>query len=748
MLDLPRLIAENTEPPSPVSVLTFGLVLFLSVSLASVTVTANSPSDGINPTRDSPLKHGQVTDPPPFHRPPDRKRPGKVESLVSWLSNRMDERLEKSAIGINRSRYEKAKDLLGDDYDSYLGKIVEVEDGTNKVINTFKSSSEGQKKLTDEVEKHRKKLDEYREARNQGNEDRAERLSRDIRKLNRSISRTSNEVINDLEFLGNETDFNMTRAVKSIQNVRNETSYTTRDATRDVISEKLVETNISVFESGRTGSYFDPFEIKAAVNGENGSRVESGELRLDTGVRTFNRSLRNMSGRSVRFDVKPTVERSGERNWSLQYVPSNTTMFGYSKRTVEVYVVETEANLTIDRYPEEELRYGDILKVAGDFSYGGKTITDFPVKLEVSDQYIDGGFAGESGYNLNGSLPAGVPLGDRTLTVSPRYEDRAVTAESMSRSVEIHETPTILTMELNQTGDSVTVAGGLLAVVGLNLSYRTVPGARVKFLVNGTTVNKVSTDGNGGYVARLREGEAFEVTSEGYVDPYDNVSESLNVTAVFSGKGNLMGDSITRNLSYSKSETGSGAGIIKSIVSAVTESRTLYILMGLFILVAISLFIYLRKEEYFEDDESPELYPEASEPVSGSVGDVVGEDRADEERLNEAITAIREGNQKEAVELSHRAVNRKLRSLYPVDSPSTHREIYTEIEKLDKEGMVKSEFETLTEYYEKSEYSPEKISKGDAEEALNLAEEIVKQVSVKLKNIGESEEEDRRNPGD
>lgn len=617
------------------------------------------------------------------HEDPDStNEDGNLNAVESRLAQQLAERLAQSNTQLSEGDYNRARELLGDEYSATLEKYADVagDTGTEETLDQFRNVQETQREYTESVSEYQQTRNAYREAKQNGNEARARRLARELNRLERESTQSAQQLNDSYTSLSNQTGADVTESQEQISRTQENVST----QTSEIVTEEFTPTEVTV-ELNRTQlSFREPVQVNGTLVTENGSTLSPRSVNLTVGGQNVTTSLSEDGQFSVAY--RPTLLPVSSRNLTVRYVPSSTSVYLGSNTTTNVSVTQTNASLRLTQAPES-VTYGENLTISGHLSVDDTPVRAMPVRLSLGATPIGTVTTNESGeFRFQAPFPSNVSTGTQELQVEMAVTNRSVTASSVSQPVAVEQTPTSLTLTVDeQSGTVVAVSGEFETADGESIANET-----VKFVLNGTLVGTASTGPDGMYQTQfqLPEGVLSDI-------------EAVQLTAVYTGGGtNLATTRATTTI-----ETSGG--------ELVPSNSRLWIVGGVVTLVALlgGGFVYYRR---LLGAESPE--PTVDDGEVASVSDTTPE--RGQSLLNLAHDRLARDEASAAIGAAYEALRQRFSPELELPSSATHWEFYRAYQA--QIGTQESQLQDLIETYEEATYSPSKPSESEADEVLDI----------------------------
>lgn len=628
--------------------------------------------------------------------PEDVNEGGNLGDVRRWLEGRMGDRLEDSAVQLEQGEYEKARGAVGDDYRDLLGKYVDVAGetrGEGETADQFERARETQRDLVDDVQAYRETREEYREAKANGNEQRARRLAREMDRQAEAIQRNGTKLNRTYEQIGNATSLDTDREQQAIANVTENVT----EQQQAVENETFVSTSLAASVEDREVSFTDPLVVTGQVTAANGTPVADARVVLAVGDRQV--EVRTDEDGRFSLTYRPTTAAVGEQNVSVQFLPQDASVYLGSETTVDVVVGQVTPTLSVDSQTDA-VSFDDQLPVSGEVGVDGNGASGVPVAVYLGGTLVAEGLTdGDGSFTLEGSVPKDVPAGEQDLRVLVPLENQSLAGVEETSTVSVARSDTELAIEeATVDGGSLSVAGGLRTEAGVP-----VPEGRVRVTLGGTVLSTVRTDADGNFQATLDVPTGLRPNGE----PQDST-----LRASFEGTGtNLGGSEATTSVRLMPvgNRGNDGSVLPLSSLSMVALGA------GVLLLAAGGAVVYRRRGQVpveGPDESGSEPVPEPS-PAGGGLN-VDG--------LTSSRQHLEAGRPDLATETAYELARRRLAESLDVPASSTHWEFLTAVDQLEPEGVDLVALESLTETYEMATFAPVGVPEDAAEEAVDIAE--------------------------
>ncbi|MFC7140588.1 flagellar export protein FliJ [Halosimplex aquaticum] len=633
---------------------------------------------------------------------------GDLIGVRQWLSNRMLDRLSTGAVELDQGQYEQARSLVGDEYNSRLEQFVDVigeteSESDDDSADAFQRAQRSQRNLTERVQRYEQTYDDYQEAVAEGDEAEAREHARQLQRIASDVRRLNRTVVGQYETLENRTGTDLTPATTSIENV---TENVTERQQR--VDERLFTgTNLTVSADSTTISYTDPLVATGRLTTENGDPVADREIPLRIANRTYTAET-DGDGR-FRVTYRPRTIRTDRSSLRVRYVPENASEYLASNDSVAVDVEQVVATLSVER-ATDAAAFGDRVDATARLTIGDREIRGVPIHAAVGDTQLGQALTDRSGTAaVRGRLPAGVPDGNRSLTLSAGGPNAAVTAEPVSQPVVVRSTPTNLTVAAAQTtGETIAVNGTLTTADGLAIDSQP-----VEVSVGDAVTETVRTGPNGSYDLAV-DGGQLGVSG----------GATVSVRAHFGGNGtNLEEASATTTVAFRNQTGASGAPeTLRSLVSDRLPFGDVSpaVLAGLAALVVLLAVLLVLRRRYAggdgddpsappadppepDDDAAADADPEAG-PAAASATDGEGPSPDDGLDFAPAESLLAAGDRAAAVRFAYQHLRGHVAADVGAADSDTHWEFYERCRADGMNGERLDAVRDLVEAYEAVEF--------------------------------------------
>lgn len=472
-------------------------------------VGVSAPAFAASPASDSGVVHVRLQEnnsTTQHERPAEAASDGDQDALRRWLQGRLSGTLAESTLQITQGQYEAADQILGEEYESYFEKYVNVtgetgEDGSASE-QALTDARDQQQEYASLVERYESTYEEYQSARANGNESRARELARRLQELHNRLTQTSSALTQSFERVENTTGSSLANSSQQIQSLTENLS----DRQQDVTEATFVETNLSVTVQNSTGSFSQPFRLQGQLRTEENTSLPNQATIAVNGVK--HTTDVNADGQFT-ITYRPITIPTGEQTLNIAYLPKNESVFLGATATVPATVQAVTPTVTVSSL-EKTYQFHDSVTVTGAVTVNTTSVSGLPVIISIDNTTLGRATTTANGtFRLRTQLPAEVPAGDQRTTVKVAQQNRAVATAMNHTQMTVAETPTTLSLRATPRTDSVVFRGQLTTETGTPVHNQA-----ITILRNGTQIATVTTDGTGSYtvsVPRLSASTSYSV---------------------------------------------------------------------------------------------------------------------------------------------------------------------------------------------------------------------------------------------
>jgi hypothetical protein len=632
---------------------------------------------------------------------------GNLSRVTALLADSLGDRLGGSSIRLSREQYDVARRYVGREYREDLARYFEVAGQTattsdDRLAERFNETSARQRRLADRLERFDETRRAYRRARQAGNETRAERLARELRRLATEIDETRGSVLEGYRAISSRTSVDLSNGSA----VLNETVSRRLAEAREIRTAEFTATELEVETDTAVASFLTPVRLRGRLS-SNGTPLADRTVRLAVG----DRRLRTETDANGTFDVayRPVTRPLGTQTIRVRYVPGNESNLQTSNDTVRVTVAQVRPDVAVAVSPAEA-RYDDRLRVASEVTAGGVAVPSAPVAVYLDGELVATGETTREG-EINESVPLSTrtPEGTRTVRVVVGAENRSVGRGDDTATLTVLPSPARLSIEaalLNRSetagrARTVLVRGRLATADGTPVADGT-----IELRVEGAVVGTVRTDGDGRY-------ETTVAIPASRLPKTVGGEELLAVRATYAGEETNLEAATERTSVLVQAE----------LLSVVGRRFSLSQSVAAFLVVGTALALRRR---YGRSDE--QVAPAAAEGdgTAAGTGDDGGAGEPGEPArpsLARARRVFDDGRPDAAVRYAYATVRTTLAGARDLPTVGTHWEFYRAWG--DAARTHREELQRLTALYERAAFDDRSTGRETAAEALSLAETLV-----------------------
>lgn len=677
---------------------------------------------------------------------------GNLSEVETWLAREMAGQLSES-MNVSQRDSERARELVGNDseYSQLAQKYQNVSEDSSaegSELGAFGTVGRVQREFLTNVQRYRSTYQKYREVRQNGgneadNQNTAEsrntaerRLAHELERIATDVNRNATLLNRSYANLSAEGQIDRQNATRTVGRLRS--NITETQAT--VVNQTLVRTRLSLDSVGSPASFANPVTLAGRLRAANGTPLADEQMTLAIGPR----NVTTETDSEGRFNVsyRPTLLPVGERTVSIEYRPSNTSVYHRSTANLSVTVRQTTPDVSISNRPER-VGYGDNVTVNGTVGASGVGAAEVPVVVSVGGVPVGRTTTGPNGsFGVQSTLPSNVSVGDKRIVARVALSGRAIASANSSAPVTVEPTQTNVSITTAYRQEATTfVSGRLTTADGQPIANRT-----VRLRVGETTVGTATTNATGGYAATVQI-------------PQSNRGGAVQIVAAYSpGEGNLRPARTTASVALPDD------GLL-------AQHRVLFGAAGLAGLgLGMLLVLRFRSRGW----RSPGTTEEAGANAANRQVDEAAVERSVDALLDATEAHLSAGDFDAATEAAYAAVRTKLRGSVeevggPVgssaagglrgsvgearssvedglrdsveggfpgatdggfrtaagnDSFRTHWEFYAACRAADLPEERLDQLERLTEYYERAAFSSAGVSRDEAETAVQIASEF------------------------
>ena len=637
----------------------------------------STPSNDTEPSADLP---------PPHRNPSKIEQSGDLGQLESILGESLNGKLDDSLERLDAEDYERARELLGEEYDTDLDRYVDIAEETDSTTEAtqYETTQSRQKEYVDAIEQYEQSQSAYEQAQTAGNDQRARELAREVVTAATEVNATGEQLSNTYQAYEEATGINTSERRQQI-----ETRQTAAQQTRQQITAtELRETTLSVATNRSTVSFTDSVTVRGDVQTSSGAPITSQQIQLLINGQSYTTELDTDGSFQQQFQPEG-VWQSGSP--TIRYVPDPESLYLGSQTRLPVTIESTPTNIAVNPI-NGSVDYDSSLRVRGRLTTADtdEPVPTAPVVLRVGGQQIETvQTTSEGQFQFQTLIPPGVPAGTVSTRVELGSSSLALNPSQAETPVQINPTNTSLTVDATASSPTeIQVRGQLQSEGG-----RGVSSMPVSIQISDTDVTTFQTGDSG----------RFETT----VTPPETVGsrESVVVTAQFSGAdSNLQAATATTTLALPQANgsaaVGGTTGGDSGLGGFPRDSIGILLLLGIALVAAVTgWWLWQRRPvQAVPADTAPtesgtESAPESSDRLSET-------DRL-LEAANEALT---NQESESAVQFAYIAVRRYFSTSVEANEAATHWEWYQACTTAGVDQL--SEIQSLIEDFEQVTFAP------------------------------------------
>ncbi|MFD1633352.1 carboxypeptidase-like regulatory domain-containing protein [Haloplanus ruber] len=418
-----------------------GVLLLVTpvVMPATTPVTAETTEPAADPTAAQMQSTNNSTT---VHQNPDNVRArGNLTAVQSWLGDRIGTTLADCARRTDPAANGTCAALTeGGAYSSLAARYSNVarltgdpgDDAASRVLNR---TAEHQFAFVRAVVRYRSTLETYRRVRQQGRVRRAQALARRVSQQGDAVVAAGDRVISDYRILAGNSTIPVSRA----RSITSSTMSNASATTEEVRTASFNPPRLVLSRNVTPASFDDPAVVRGRLSDPDDGRPLSDRSIV---VQTPEMTLRTETNANGTFNVtyRPTAAPVGNATVVVRYRPRDDSEYTPVENRTNVSVRPTEATLQLNE-TTSTVGFGDELRVRGRLGAGGVGAPNASVIVSVDGTPLATTETNETGrFVATGQVPAAVPSGSSSLTVSLAPGDRALRADPVSRSVEVERT--------------------------------------------------------------------------------------------------------------------------------------------------------------------------------------------------------------------------------------------------------------------------------------------------------------------
>ncbi|SIR76713.1 Carboxypeptidase regulatory-like domain-containing protein [Haladaptatus litoreus] len=688
------------------------LLIFLGVTSLSAPALGASLAHDTGHTQNSistPLAAQQTagTTTPNNSSQPRHQDPSKVQSeeelseLEQWMAGQLSSRLGDSTAKLSQSEYQSARSVVGDRYNNLLSKYVEVSgrtEGTkdDKRAKQFKNAQNNQENYADNVSEYRQTYNEYQQAKQNGNDEKARELARQLENSSNQIQRNGQDLTQNYQNLSNSTDANFTAETDTVENINSNIS----DQQAEIRAAEFTQTELSASDESSESSFIDPIIVSGELVDENGTALENETVQIQLGNGRVNNTTTDEDG-EFSFLGRPTLLPLGEQSVMVRHVPNASSIYLGSNDTIQTDIQQVDPTITLFQ-SSKRAQFKKSVTVSGRVHVEDVSANGVPVVIR-SGQTVLGVVKTDSDgrFTLSEPLPKSVLHGQKQISATVPLRDRALASTTTSAPLTVQPTNT----RINLTGQAfdhrnISVQGNLTTAAGV-----AIPNETVVFRHNGSQIGTAKTDRNGTYNTQIHLPPKLAEKKD---------KSQLRLSAAYAGNQTSLNPS------------NAGLTVQFDSESLFDGSALIWIsIVGLLSFIAMSGFAIQRSDWFSKSEEvdDSEQFIEEAVIESDTNEEVITTEVTTSLLVDRAKTAVTEGNFQTSIEMAYAAGRRHFLSADDSISEAgqTHWEFYQMCEDKGFSDRQLEQLHELTQLYEQATFTTNMLSRESAERAIEIA---------------------------
>ncbi|WP_266081690.1 carboxypeptidase-like regulatory domain-containing protein [Haladaptatus caseinilyticus] len=637
----------------------------------------------------------------PRHRDPSKvQSEEELSELEQWMAGQLGSRLGDSTVKLNQGEYQSARSVVGDQYNDMLSKYVDVSGRTkstkdDKRAKQFKRTSEDQKEYAENVSEYRQTYKKYQQAKENGNDEKARQLARQLQNSSDQIDNTGQSLTQNYQNLSNTTNTDFTEETNTVEEINSNIS----DQQAEIRAAEFSQTEISAEVESDESSFLDPVTVSGELVDENGTELENETIQIQLGE---NRTQTTTTDEDGDFTItgRPTILSLGEQSVTIRHVPKSSSIYLGSNTTVNTTIQQVRPSVTISQKPKQ-VQFNKSFAVTGRVSAENVGAGGVPVVITIGNTVLGDVKTGPDGrFSLSKAFPKSVLNGQQQIHVLVPLRDRALARTTTKAPLSVQSTNTTVNLSAQALDQrNISVHGNLTTVTGV-----AIPNETIVLRSNGMKVGTVTTDANGTYDSQIRLPAKLAEKKE---------KSELRLSASYAGKGtNLKPSSATANIQFDSESLFSGSTLIW------------FGIIGLLGFIAMSGFAIRRSDLLSTSNQSDEIDYISDEEMSESNSDeseVIPEVTASM-LVNRAKTALSEEQFQTSIETAYAAGRHYFMNADEsiLEDGQTHWEFYRLCQNRDFTEDQLEGLHELTQLYEQATFTTRIPSRKSAKRAVEI----------------------------
>lgn len=407
---------------------------------------------------------------PPIHQNPDNvSARGNLSELGAHFTGELSTRLIASTANINQSRYERARELIGDEYELNLSdyRAVALELDESERTELFNQIQSDQQQYITEVQRLQQLESEYRRARAEGDENRARRLAREFNRESENFTANTTELLSTYRELENETGISFEPAITRLATTQLEfnesaTNITQREFRNTTLEARVNRSNIS---------FSDPGQITGRIALANESGISGRVVTVSVGTRNY--EVRTSPTGRFQVPYRPVAVNASAPTVSVTYRPTDEVAYLPASDNVTVDIQPVTASLAVFDGPPT-IGFSEQLGVQGRVVVGDRIVPGLPFAVQADGRELTRATTDDDGeFDARAEFPADINEGERDIRVGTT-QPRAVQLQS-EQLIRVELTATEINARVaNRSLTSVEITGRLQTNRGESVPNQTV----------------------------------------------------------------------------------------------------------------------------------------------------------------------------------------------------------------------------------------------------------------------------------
>jgi hypothetical protein len=660
---------------------------------------------GVGITQENTTATTNETATPPAHANPDDVGSSReLSTLDARFQSILAGRLITSTTAVNQSEYERAQELIGEEYEFNLSdyRTIATELDASERAELFERVKTDQQEFIDDVQQIRSLRQEYEAARQAGDEARARSVARELSQKTANFSANATTLSAEYESLSNETNMSFEPAVKNIDTTRIEIENTTTNIT----NTEFRSTNLTAQINRSNISFADPGRITGRISLSNGTGFSGRVVTVAVGSQSY--EVRTSPNGRFQIPYRPVAVQTGSVNVSVQYVPDDGSVYQRASDTIAVNINSVNASVEAFDAPTS-VAFRDSVGFEGRIVHDGRTVEALPLNIQANAVPLTTTETGSGGeFRATAQFPSNVNDGEQAFNLTTA-SDQAVQIDS-AQPVTVEVTQTQLRGRVEDRSiSSLTISGKLSTRAGQAVANETIR------LSAGTQEVTAQTAADGTFSAQLSLISGSLATGDDTVVVAFDGGPDTNLGPA-SGSLTIQSSSIESLFEQvSPTEQGipwRGLGIVGAVIATSGGALAVGSRRGWF---------ELRLPDLTDDETVADGgMMETTEPASAETPDV-----ETPVELTRIQTRLNRGELETAVLDSYGRVWEALQAEIP-SNPQSHWRLYQA--SVEHDAGIDTELRTLTATYEQTAYGPGSPNFQSAQSALANAEALLEMI--------------------